>query len=73
MSTVLVSDVKSNDASNFYRIGLVTRCKATHKHELIVREECHWTLSSRSCHVADDLPGVGGCVVHVNGSCSFII
>ena len=44
---------------------------ATHYHEFIVREDYHLT-SMWSCHVADDLPGVGCCVVHVNGSCLFI-
>ena len=45
--------------------------RATHCHEFIVREDCHWTW--RSCHVADDPPGVGCCVVYVNDSCRFII
>ena len=66
---------RSSSIYNLNTTRCLTTCISTHYHEFIAREDCHQTLSSRSRHMTDDLPGAGGCVVHahVNGSCLIII
>ena len=44
----------------------------TTMHDLIGWENCNKTVTSRSWHVADEIPGVGGWVVLLNSCCALV-